>query len=93
MKLRIDFEWYLGDHLLRFGYDTETNTSEALEGYSGPGGKFVYFRDGVAVWLDNGASIPAGVTQYIEERVRTVEGSFETENQALYVEDIWSYHR
>ena len=89
--MRVDFEWYLGDHLLRFGYDTETNTSNALEGYSGPGGKFVYLRDGTpGGQLDNGASIPAGVTEYVEERVRTVEGSFETENQALYVEDIWT---
>ncbi|MDV6329008.1 TonB-dependent receptor [Idiomarina sp. Sol25] len=89
--MRIDFEWFLGDHLLRFGYDTETNTSNALEGYSGPGGKFVYLRDGTAGGeLDNGATIPAGVDQYIEERVRTVEGSFETENSAFYVEDIWS---
>jgi hypothetical protein len=89
--MRIDFEWFLGDHLLRFGYDTETNTSNALEGYSGPGGKFVYLRDGTPGGeLDNGATIPAGVTQYAEERVRTVEGSFETENSAFYVEDIWT---
>ncbi|QJR81914.1 TonB-dependent receptor [Alteromonas pelagimontana] len=89
--MRIDFEWYLGDHLVRFGYDTETNTSEALEGYSGPDGKFVYLRDGEAGGqLDNGAVIPAGVTEYVEERVRTVEGSFETENSAFYIEDIWS---
>lgn len=89
--MRVDFEWYLGDHLLRFGYDTETNTSNALEGYSGPGGKFVYFRDGQPGGeLDNGAVIPEGVTQYAEERVRTVEGSFETENSAFYIEDQWS---
>ncbi|MDV6317012.1 TonB-dependent receptor [Idiomarina sp. HP20-50] len=89
--MRIDFEWYLGDHLLRFGYDTETNTSDALEGYSGPGGKFVYLRDGQpGGLLDNGATIPAGVTEYVEERVRTVEGSFETENSAFYIEDQWS---
>ncbi|QCZ93129.1 TonB-dependent receptor [Salinimonas iocasae] len=89
--MRIDFEWYVGDHLLRFGYDTETNTSNALEGYSGPDGKFVYLRDGTpGAELDNGSSIPAGVNQYVEERVRTVSGSFETENSAFYVEDIWS---
>ncbi|MBD3587377.1 TonB-dependent receptor [Salinimonas sp. HHU 13199] len=89
--MRIDFEWYVGDHLLRFGYDTETNTSNALEGYSGPDGKFVYLRDGTpGAELDNGSSIPAGVTEYVEERVRTVSGSFETENSAFYIEDIWS---
>ena len=89
--MRIDFEWYVGDHLLRFGYDTETNTSNALEGYSGPDGKFVTFQDGSpGSELDNGSSIPAGVNQYVEERVRTVTGSFETENSAFYIEDIWS---
>ena len=88
--MRIDFEWYLGDHLLRFGYDTETNTSNALEGYSGPDGKIAYLNDATEGGeLANGATLP-DIDAYVEERVRTVEGSFETENQAFYVEDIWS---
>src|SRR3546814_17841915 len=37
-QTRADFEWLLGDHLLRFGYDAEINTSDLSQGYSGPGG-------------------------------------------------------
>jgi len=89
--MRVDFEWFIGDHLVRFGYDTETNTSDALEGYSGSEGKFVYLRDGTpGAELDNGSTLPEGVTEYVEERIRTVDGSFETENSAFYIEDQWS---
>ena len=34
---RLDFEWVLGDHQLRFGLDHETNTSEHSEYNPGPG--------------------------------------------------------
>ncbi|KAG1437508.1 hypothetical protein G6F55_014080 [Rhizopus delemar] len=35
---RADFEWTLGNHLLRFGLDREENTSDYSRAYPGPGG-------------------------------------------------------
>ena len=45
--MRIDFEWYLGDHLLRFGYDSETNTSFSQQSYSGPEGAYYLISNAV----------------------------------------------
>src|SRR5690606_40045380 len=33
---RLDFEWSLGNHLLRFGVDTETMTTDRTTFYPGP---------------------------------------------------------
>src|SRR3546814_3278260 len=35
-QARADFEWSLGDHLLRFGYDHEDDTSDYSRHYAGP---------------------------------------------------------
>ena len=45
---RIDFEWQLGDHLLRFGYDHESNTSEYNSRYPGDGASFRGLRSAAA---------------------------------------------
>src|SRR5690606_546562 len=62
---RIDFEWVLGDHLLRFGIDDETNTSDLDQVYSGPGG--VQYNVYTATPLTNNSNcggflVPAGYT-------------------------------
>ncbi|RUO80232.1 hypothetical protein CWI84_06265 [Idiomarina tyrosinivorans] len=89
--MRIDFEWYLGDHLLRFGLDREVNTSFSQQAYSGPEGAYYLIYDAEAgAELPNGAEIPAGVDTYVSKRVRTVGGNFETVASAFYVEDKWS---
>ncbi|WP_426806502.1 hypothetical protein, partial [Stenotrophomonas sp. SrG] len=43
---RADFEWDLGDHLLRFGLDREENTYDYERSYPGPGGLRyeIYYR-------------------------------------------------
>lgn len=88
--MRIDAEWVVGDHLIRFGLDSETNTSFSQQKYSGPDGVYWVFYDGTpGAELANGAFIPAGVTEYTRSRMRTVGGEFETEATAFYVEDIW----
>ncbi|GAC17226.1 TonB-dependent receptor [Paraglaciecola arctica] len=89
--MRIDFGYILGDHEIRFGFDSETNTSGSVQAYSGPDGKYWFLYDGTpGATLSNGAVIPEGVTQYSRSRLRTVSGNFETEATAMYIEDTWT---
>lgn len=86
---RLDFEWALGDHQLRFGLDHEINTSDSFSHY--PGDRLRYeissTTPGATV---NGAIVPAGVTAYVRTRQQEVAGVFETTNSAYYIEDNWS---
>jgi len=88
---RLDFEWTLGDHLLRFGLDHETNTSEYQRHYPGPGG-FRYDVNATTpgATLANGGVVPPGATAYVRARRLEVDGTFETINSAWYIEDTWS---
>jgi len=88
---RLDFEWTLGDHLLRFGMDREKNTSDYQQHYTGPGAYYynVYATTPGAT-LANGGVVPAGVTGYVRARRYEVSGKFETDNEAYYLEDNWS---
>ncbi|HSR64209.1 MAG TPA: TonB-dependent receptor [Xanthomonadaceae bacterium] len=71
--LRIDADWQLGDHALRFGYDHEkfTSTHDGLS-YSG-GIYYRYFSD----------------TLVRVRHYQTASGSYTVENSALYAEDSW----
>jgi hypothetical protein len=89
--LRFDFEWSLGDHLLRFGLDREVNTSEYKRFNPGPGGlRYDVFATTPGATLANGGVVPEGVTAYVRTRQLEVDGDFETENSAYYIEDNWS---
>jgi hypothetical protein len=83
---RLDAEWRLGDHNLRFGIDQEKFTSSAAGvSYSGGGNYYRYFNAGT-LFGDAYAFLGDLV------RVRTTyrqSGSFEVINQAAYVEDNW----
>jgi len=89
-EARIDFEWVLGDHQLRFGLDRETNTSDHIQFYPGAD-RLLYeiFRVGTSAATVNGVPLPAG-TEYVRTRQNEVFGSFETINSAYYLEDNWS---
>ncbi|MGN7918501.1 TonB-dependent receptor [Lysobacter sp. 22409] len=89
--MRLDFEWSLGNHLLRFGVDREKNTSDYQRSYPGAGG----FRYDIG-HLEPGRPLPnpgGGVAppsgDYIRARRLEVDGTFETINSAYYVEDNW----
>lgn len=86
---RIDFEWQLQDHLLRFGFDREVNTSFSGQDYSG-GVYYRYIDVTPGSELNNGGIVPDGVTQVVRDRKRTVAGNFETISSAYYLEDIWN---
>jgi len=90
---RLDFEWQLGRHLLRFGVDRELMTTEQATRYPGPT-QLAYTayvaRPGDEVWDGAGAYVPAGVTEMLRARNRVSGGTFETEANAFYLEDIWN---
>jgi len=85
---RIDFEWNLGDHNVRFGADHENNTSEYSSVYPGDGLRYEISNipGGRRV---NGVLIPPGPTAYVRTRQVANQGTFETENEAYYLEDNW----
>lgn len=88
--MRLDFEWNLGEHLLRFGLDRESNTSEHRQFYPGPGGLVYEVFSTTPGAIVNGAGIPAGYNAYVRTRELSVNGEFETINSAVYLEDNWS---
>jgi Carboxypeptidase regulatory-like domain/TonB dependent receptor/TonB-dependent Receptor Plug Domain len=88
---RLDFEWSLGDHLLRFGLDREVNTSENNSFYPGPERLYYeIFTTSPGATLANGGVVPAGVDAYIRTRQQEVSGTFESINSAGYIEDNWN---
>ena len=92
---RLDFEWTLGNHLVRFGVDHEVMDSTSSRIYPGDG---VSYR---AIGMDpdatadqrvlpNGASVPVGVNAYIDARRYITGAPVSTEAQAVYLEDTWN---
>lgn len=85
---RLDFEWVLGEHQLRFGLDHETNTSQYESYYPGPD-RLLYevYRTTQPTTIE-GVFLPNG-TDYWRTRQNEVDGEFETINSAYYLEDNW----
>lgn len=82
---RIDAEWQLASHKLRFGIDHETfESSHAGQSYSG-GVYYRYFRAGDVFGEDY-----AFLGDVVRRRILdTQSGSYEVVNNAAYVEDSW----
>ena len=89
-EARLDFEWTLGEHQLRFGVDHESDTSDHNQFYPGADRLLYEVRHVETPNLENGAPRPAGVTDFVRTRQNEVHGSFETVNTAYYLEDNWS---
>ena len=88
---RLDFEWALGNHQIRFGIDHEKMTTDRTSFYPGPTGmRYTAYVMSPGDELDNGSLVPAGVTEVMMGRRRVDGGVFETEASAYYVEDTWS---
>ncbi|MEP6632906.1 MAG: carboxypeptidase regulatory-like domain-containing protein [Luteimonas sp.] len=93
---RLDFEWSLGDHLLRFGLDHELNRSDNTQFYPGPT-RLLYEINSAdpGDTLANGGVVPNldsngnPVTAYVRTRQQEVSGTFDTINSAYYLEDNW----
>ncbi len=87
---RLDFEWTLGDHLLRFGMDREVMDSDSSRIYPGDGLSYQAQAATPGGVLPNGAVIPAGVTRIVDARRYITGAPVSTEAQAIYIEDSWS---
>jgi hypothetical protein len=88
---RADFEWKLGDHLLRFGLDHEENTSDYSRYYPGPGAAFYNIYYGTpGTTIPNGGIVPDGYTAYVRARRNEIAGVFKTVDGAYYIEDNWN---
>jgi hypothetical protein len=88
---RLDFEWTLGNHLLRFGLDREQMATDRTTGYPGPTGmRYTIYSRAPGTILDNDAAVPAGVNAIVMGRKRVDGGVFETVANAWYIEDVWN---
>lgn len=86
---RLDAEWTLGAHNLRFGMDNEEY--KVVDGTKNPGGETYLIKrikDGGK--LANGYVNNTGASMdFIEKRHFENGGKFKTENSAYYIEDNW----
>lgn len=96
---RVDGEWSLGDHLIRFGVDREEFSTVDGNVYSGtdydastPGGIYWRYSNATAgqTLAGNGAIVPDGVTELVRLRYFENGGDFVTKNSAWYLEDNWN---
>jgi len=87
---RLDFEWTLGDHLVRFGLDQEVMDSDSSVVYPGDGMSYQAQAATPGGLLPNDAFVPAGVTRIIDARRYITGAPVSTKAQAVYVEDNWS---
>jgi len=87
--VRLDFEWTLGDHLLRFGLDQETMDSNSSVVYPGDGVSY-QVQAATAGGPLNGTVIPAGTTAIVDARRYITGAPVTTEAQAVYIEDNWN---
>lgn len=89
---RADFEWKLDDHLVRFGYDHEDDTSVYSRHYPGPDAIYYNVYDatpGSSIPSPAGGVVPPGYFGYVRARRYEIAGTFETTNSAFYLEDNW----
>lgn len=85
---RIDAEWRLGDHQIRFGYDDEKFTSQRA-GQSYTGGIYYRYFKRPTPFTVKGVTLAAN-TDYVRTwDYRSLSGSFQVSNTAAYLEDSW----
>ncbi len=72
---RLDMEWVLNNHRLRFGLDREENNSQDLSQYSG-GAYYRYYAAGA-------------LPERVRVRYYFNGGSFDVNSEAFYLEDNW----
>lgn len=90
---KIDFDWVLGDHTIRFGYNDETYEATS------PGTKYsgdIYYRYRTAHENNgcniNGTDLPCGTEVVRVRKYNTLTATFAVENTAWYLEDKWQYN-
>ncbi len=90
-QTRADFEWTLGNHLVRFGIDREIDTSDLSQRYVGPGNiEYDVNSTTPGSQISDAGIVPPGYYAYVRARRYEIFGNFESTNQAFYIEDNWS---
>ena len=84
-QFRVDAEWQLGDHLLRFGYDADNY--ESVAGVSLEGGRT--FRYSTSLGAD-GEPNTGDEVDLVRERVFNQGATVKVEQSAYYLQDSWS---
>ena len=87
---RLDFEWLLGAHQLRFGFDQEIMDSSSSRVYPGDGTSYQAQAATPGGELPNNALVPDGVTAIVDARHYITGAPVSTKAQAFYLEDNWS---
>ena len=77
-QFRIDAEWTLGDHLLRFGIDTDQFTSVDGDTY-----------EGGAIWQYRNPLASSPTVKRVRKQVFRSGATVEVNSQAFYIEDKW----
>lgn len=89
---KIDFDYTLGDHNIRAGYNNEEYTSFTI-GSSYTGNNYYRYIDvsegGYSSTGINGVDLPLGTKAVRVRTSDTQSGSFKVENTAFYIEDNW----
>ncbi len=88
--LRIDMEYNLDNHLLRFGFDHEKRTTLLQRRTVGPLATRFQIYDTFPGDAVNSVSVPDGVYAYYEARNEIRGGTFDADTSAAYIEDVWS---
>jgi len=95
--IRLDAEWQVGNHLIRFGLDSETNTTDLTSAYPESGHYYRYYEAPVGGIIQNGTVVgnlngDGSDVIYVRDRVFANGGAFETKAEAFYIEDIWTFN-
>lgn len=89
---RLDLEWMLGDHDIRFGYDRQQSVSTAGTAMSGPGYAWFYEHTdnpNEQIPSSGGAAGPGGNGDYVVKYIFANGGTFKVTQEAQYIEDRW----
>jgi hypothetical protein len=91
---RLDIEYVLGKHTIRAGADFQKYTASSPAGTLFPGGVYwTYYRApaaGATISTPGGTYTAAPNEEYVRKRIYQVTGgSYDVENNALYIEDSW----
>lgn len=90
---KIDFDYQLGDHNIRFGYNSENFQSFTIGTQYSGGDYYRYFSSYEAGNFQvNGVELPEG-SLAVRHRTSFIQsGEFEVDNTAFYLEDSWQFN-
>ncbi|MDF2176690.1 TonB-dependent receptor [Aliiglaciecola sp. CAU 1673] len=92
-QYRFDVEYYVGDHLLRIGYDKqERDTFHTTEDITGHNWTYSTLLPNASIQGNSGAlytNNTGAPLDYVSDRIFQGGGSFTTDLNAWYIEDEW----